>query len=330
MKRWIIWTGIGTVIVAIVAHLITPIIIPIIIMNIVMNKVPPNVLMRATKTTPEVRTVVMPSADLVYSLATYDVSQEPVLFSAVVPSDSYWSMALYQENTRNFFVINDSQVKSNPVKILITKAGTQATAIPDAENVQVVMSPANKGLLLIRHLLTSDDKFLDLIKIQRQASLTPVSRLRTSDLLPECEDLLLTDAYNNTEYGFSINYPKSWIVKSPSDKNVFVATSPAKSKTIIISVRDEDSISTAINAILGESITNIKIASEKEVKLEDGTMATQAVLEFKAKDGHMEDSLASGIQKNGKYIVVMLNSVNMDTCDEVQFSKILQTFKLTK
>ena len=38
-------------------------------------------------------------------------------------------------------------------------------------NAQVVVAPDDRGILLVRHVLVSDDKYEDLVNIQRQASI---------------------------------------------------------------------------------------------------------------------------------------------------------------
>jgi uncharacterized membrane protein len=168
MKKWLLWTSLGTLVVAIAVHIITLTAIPRIIMNRTMAKYPANTLMRGSKTTAESRIVVRPSPDLVYSIVSYDVSKEPLRLTAKVPTGTYWSVSFFQQNTDNFFVVNDRQVKSNPVEILLVRQGRQ---VPDAGNAMVAASPTDRGILLIRHLLLSDDKYEELRDIQRQASL---------------------------------------------------------------------------------------------------------------------------------------------------------------
>jgi uncharacterized membrane protein len=168
MKKWLLLTALGTLAIAIIMHVVTLIAVPIVIMNSAMAKYPANQLMKGSKTNSESRNVVRPSPDLVYSIVSYDVSKEPIRLTAKVPTDTYWSVSCFQANTDNFFVINDRQVKSNPVEILLGKQGMQ---YPDAGTAQVVLSPTNRGVLLVRHLLTSDDKFQDLVNIQEQSSI---------------------------------------------------------------------------------------------------------------------------------------------------------------
>jgi uncharacterized membrane protein len=168
MKKWILWTALGTIAVAVIIHFITLTAVPVIIMNAAMAKYQVNKLMMGTKTTAENRLVVRPCPDLVYSIVAYNVSKEPLLFTAQVPVDTYWSVSLYAQDTDNYFVINDRQIKSNPYSLLLVRQGMK---YENPTNAQVVLSPNDRGILLVRHVLVSDDKFDDLVKIQKQASI---------------------------------------------------------------------------------------------------------------------------------------------------------------
>jgi uncharacterized membrane protein len=168
MNRWLWWSALATVAVAVIVHFLTIFAIPILIMDTAMSKYPTNVLMKGGRTTAENRMVVRPSPDLVYSILLYDVSQQPIRFKAQVPGDTYWSVAFYAANTDNFFVLNDQHVESNPLEILLVKQGA---AIPENERAQVVVSPSDRGIMLVRHLLVSDDKYDGVVKIQGQSSI---------------------------------------------------------------------------------------------------------------------------------------------------------------
>ena len=168
MNRWLWRTALATVAVAVIVHFITIFAIPVVIMNTAMSKYPINVLMKGGRTTADNRMVVRPCPDLVYSILLYDVSQQPIHFEAQVPTDVYWSVAFYTANTDNYFVLNDQQVKSNPVEILLVKKGAP---IPENEKAQVVVSPSDRGIMLVRHLLVSDDQYDQVVKIQGQSSI---------------------------------------------------------------------------------------------------------------------------------------------------------------
>jgi uncharacterized membrane protein len=167
MKKWILWTALGTIAMAVIIHFVTLTAVPVIIMNAAMAKYQVNKLMMGSKTTAENRLVVRPCPDLVYSIVAYNVSKEPLLFTALVPQDIYWSVSLYAQDTDNYFVINDQQIKSNPYSLLLVRQGMK---YENPTNAQVVMSPNDRGILLVRHVLVSDDKYDDLVKIQKQAS----------------------------------------------------------------------------------------------------------------------------------------------------------------
>lgn len=168
MNRWLWWTALATVAVAVAVHIITLFAIPVVIMNTAMTKYPINTLMKGGRTTAENRMIVKPCPDLVYSILLYDLSQQPIRFRAQIPTDTYWSVAFYAANTDNFFVLNDQQAESNPVDILLIKKGA---AIPENERALVVTSPSDRGIMLVRHLLVSDDQYDQVVKIQSQSSI---------------------------------------------------------------------------------------------------------------------------------------------------------------
>jgi uncharacterized membrane protein len=342
MRKWLLWTAVGTLAVAIAVHLITLVAIPIVIMDRAMSKYPANTIMRGARPNAQSRGVVRPSPDLVYSVVSYDVSKGPVSFTAKVPTDTYWSVSMFQENTDNFFVINDRQVKSNPVELLIVNQGAQPA---NAGKAQVVVSPSPRGTMLVRHLLLSDDKLPDLIDIQKQSALEVVGSLRSSTLPAGTGNVVQAPPptttkggpsfeaaqYTNSAYVFSIQYPKAWKEAPPTGKQVFVAAAATKVPALTISVRDEPTFAQAVNAALTDTgSTEINISPPTNVKLAD-TTASQSVLKFTLKAGYVADAVALGVQKDGKWILATLTTVTMAApYNEAQFSEILQTLRLDK
>lgn len=164
MKSWStqqrLWTYriAALLITAVIAHLLLVWAAPRLIMHVLMsgrvaqgldmnNKAafPPPV-------TAQSRAVVMPSPDLLYSVCVFDVSQGPVRVRAHPQLSTYWSIALYASNSDNFFVVNDRIAQSEPVDLwLVSRKGlTQAPSTP--ASAQVVVSPSEKGFLLMRVL----------------------------------------------------------------------------------------------------------------------------------------------------------------------------------
>jgi uncharacterized membrane protein len=170
MKKWILWTALATLVFALAVHLAVVAYIPYKAMDTVMNvrfkELPYNALVSGTPITVESRNVVRPSPDLLYSVCKYDVSQRPLLITCPLP-EGYWSASFYADNTDNFFAINDMQVKSLPVKLLLVGKNS-ATA--DTGDAIVVRAQSDKGLVLIR-MLVSDAKSLPaLIGVQQKAA----------------------------------------------------------------------------------------------------------------------------------------------------------------
>jgi uncharacterized membrane protein len=98
------------------------------------------------------RRVVMPSPDLLYALCEIDLRERPMRVRADPKAPHYWSIALYADNSDNFFVVNDRQAAGAPVDLLLVAPGAAAPA--DAAGVRVVHSPSRRGLLLMRVLVS--------------------------------------------------------------------------------------------------------------------------------------------------------------------------------
>lgn len=102
--------------------------------------------------TAQSRSIVLPSPDLLYSVCAFDVSKGPVRVQAHPNLRTYWSIALYGDNSDNFFVINDRQVGSNPADLWLVSAGGNQAAHAVPAGAQVVVTPSRQGFLLMRVL----------------------------------------------------------------------------------------------------------------------------------------------------------------------------------
>ena len=102
--------------------------------------------------TAQSRSVVLPSPDLLYSVCAYDVAKGPVRVQAQPTLSSYWSIALYGDNSDNFFVLNDRQAGSKPVDLWLVSAGGNLSASAVPAGAQVVVTPSSQGFLLMRVL----------------------------------------------------------------------------------------------------------------------------------------------------------------------------------
>jgi len=117
-------------------------------------------------------TVVRDNPDTVTSFAVYDVSEKPILIQCVIPDkDNYWSLSLFAWNTDNFFVVNDRTAKSKAFEFVIVKAGSKYQKQGQEE---IVISPTNKGILIIRMIVTNrEDKeeLSQLAEVQKQTTM---------------------------------------------------------------------------------------------------------------------------------------------------------------
>ena len=85
-------------------------------------------------------------------MCAYDLAKGPVRVQAHPQLSSYWSIALYGDNSDNFFVINDRQAGSKPVDLWLVSAGGNLAASAVPAGAQVVVSPSRQGFLLMRVL----------------------------------------------------------------------------------------------------------------------------------------------------------------------------------
>jgi len=112
----------------------------------------------------ESKKIVMPSPDLLYSGISFDVSRHPLLIMAPVPTNTYWSMSMYDYDTNNFFVIDDRDI---PGKKLVAVLIGPDDAVPDRKDAIVVRAPEDQGIILFRMLIVDRNNIAELQKFQR-------------------------------------------------------------------------------------------------------------------------------------------------------------------
>jgi len=98
------------------------------------------------------RAVVMPSPDMLYSICLIDVAQGPVHITAHPELRSYWSIALYADNSDNYFVLNDRQAGTRPVDLWVVPDDASPVRKAAPAGATVVVAPSRRGLLLMRVL----------------------------------------------------------------------------------------------------------------------------------------------------------------------------------
>ncbi|MEL6829720.1 MAG: DUF1254 domain-containing protein [Pseudomonadota bacterium] len=83
--------------------------------------------------------------DSIISSMAYDLSDGPVRVSGEV-WPRYWSLSLYQQNSDNFFVVNDRELETPEFDFVLTLANQKVADTNGA----VIVSPTSKGIMLIR------------------------------------------------------------------------------------------------------------------------------------------------------------------------------------
>jgi uncharacterized membrane protein len=172
MKKCIPWIGLtllAVIVVAFIVNLLLVISIPNAIMEVTITKkfnYPSNQWIFSPPATAASTDVIRPSADLLYSILCYDVSQHPLRVTANL--SEYSSISGFSMNSDNFFVIDDNQAKSNPIEVVLVAKGM--TYKDPTGKAYVIMAPSTRGILMIGAVVTSQADLPNLTQIQKQAT----------------------------------------------------------------------------------------------------------------------------------------------------------------
>jgi hypothetical protein len=140
--------------------------------------------------------------------------------------------------------------------------------------------------------------------------------------------------YTNSQYGFSIQYPKDWVERPEIVNGTLIAAFgvPGFVPGLSLSVRDADEPMTAdwvVAANTAEGNTNVKVTSPPtETTLDDGTPAVQYVSSFTSGQYDIV-SFATSTDKNGKRIRATVWTIDaFSPYDETLFSEIAHTLSV--
>jgi len=116
------------------------------------------------------RSVVKPNPDFAYVSCFFDLSDGPLHITGTMPDSVYWSVAMYEPNTVNFYVKNDQQYASNELNLVLSK---EQLSVSDTE---CIVSPVTTGFILIRALVLdkSADNLLDMNDILKELVIEPL------------------------------------------------------------------------------------------------------------------------------------------------------------
>lgn len=99
----------------------------------------------------DVRTIPLPSPDLLYSGCVLDVGHADMAVS-VTPGSDYLSLSVFDMNSDNVFVTSDRESAGQKIQLLISR--TPKAAAPGVQN---VVLPSGRGLLLLRGLAATPE-----------------------------------------------------------------------------------------------------------------------------------------------------------------------------
>jgi len=147
---------------SVLVHLCTVMAVPYAVMLLlkVDTEAEPNRVHHGPLVTAETRDVVRPSPDLLYSACPFDLSDGPLQVTVA-------------DDTDNFFVLNDQQIETDNVAIVLVTKDQDYTAKP-AE--RVVIAPSVEGVVIFRMLIEDRNALDEVFEIQRQADCRPVHR----------------------------------------------------------------------------------------------------------------------------------------------------------
>jgi uncharacterized membrane protein len=126
------------------------------------------------------RSVVRPSPELLYSICWYDLSKAPLRVTTGAPAGTYWSAAVYRDNTDNFYVINDTMTQGAKADFILYGAAQISGGKGPFESqyghlgLAGVQSPSTTGLVLIRTLINDEARLPEIDGARRQATCDPV------------------------------------------------------------------------------------------------------------------------------------------------------------
>ena len=107
--------------------------------------------------------VIRPSADILYGGCVYDVTYFPLVIETEVP-ETYWSISFFSENTDNFSTVNENSHNFGKLKMYLFGPGSTPTKVTDGF---IVVSPSNKGLMLMRQFVGNGSNVEKLNEIQK-------------------------------------------------------------------------------------------------------------------------------------------------------------------
>jgi uncharacterized membrane protein len=173
-RSWIGWS-LATLVIAVLAHMASMHFAPRFIMHVAMHRMGAvNTMHHQGRVSADSRGVVRPSPDLLYSACPFDLTHGPLLVTAPVPQGTYWSVSVFDADTNNVFALNDGQVKSKTISLVVIGPNVNDKSLPSGS--AKIMLKTEHGLVLFRTLIGNEKDFARLDAVRRQAKCAPLNK----------------------------------------------------------------------------------------------------------------------------------------------------------
>jgi uncharacterized membrane protein len=115
--------------------------------------------------------VVRPSPDLLYSICVYDLgaADGAIRVHTHDMPGTYWSVAVFDADTNNFYALNDTLAKDHAVDFLLTAPGASV----EGGGLAMVAAPANRGIVLFRTLVADEADLAEIDDARHHAACEP-------------------------------------------------------------------------------------------------------------------------------------------------------------
>jgi hypothetical protein len=170
-RRWL-FPALAGAVAAAVAWQGTLVATPFVLMNVAMKRIGEsasngraNVFAFGPMATADRQPIVRPSPDLLYSTCVFNLSQGPVLVDIAPVPGHYWSVSIFDARTDVAAVRSDRDTGGKPAKLALHRPGQSVPA-----GWEPVPLGYNKGIVLIRILLTDKSEFAAIDAVRRKSS----------------------------------------------------------------------------------------------------------------------------------------------------------------
>ena len=116
--------------------------------------------MNAGNTDANMRRVVMPNPDFVYSALFYDVSDKGISVSGILPDSTYASVSFYDDRCQPYYVYNNLDSTHKGKFVLDLSRGEEPAQ-------HAVHAKTNRGAVICRFLKSTDSSYQQLVPFQK-------------------------------------------------------------------------------------------------------------------------------------------------------------------